>query len=40
VSTWPTLNVAGGSGGSCGAFTGCGAGGSGAAGLTAEFQGW
>ena len=31
---------AGGAGGSCGAFTGCGAGGTGGNGWIAEFQGW
>jgi hypothetical protein len=35
-----TLSVAGGSGGGCGAFTGCGAGGPGGTGFTAEFSGW
>lgn len=40
VSTWPTLSVTGGSGGSCGAFTGCGTAGNGGAGLTAEFSVW
>jgi hypothetical protein len=40
VTNWPTLNVAGGAGGGCGTFTGCGAGGTGGAGWYAEFQGW
>jgi hypothetical protein len=40
VSTWPTLSVAGGSGGGCLSYTGCGAGGAGGAGWTAEFSNW
>ena len=36
VSTWPTTNIAGGAGGTCGAFTGCGAGGQGGSGLLNE----
>jgi hypothetical protein len=40
VSTWPTLSVTGGSGGSCGSYTGCGAGGTGSAGWTAKFNNW
>ena len=40
VSTWPTITVAGGSGGTCGSYTGCGTGGNGAAGWYAEFSGW
>jgi hypothetical protein len=40
VGTWPTLNVAGGAGGGCSTFTGCGTGGAGGAGWYAEFAGW
>jgi hypothetical protein len=40
VTTWPTINVAGGAGGTCGAYAGCGAGGAGGAGWSAEFQNW
>jgi len=40
VGTWPTITTLAGSGGSCGAFTTCGAGGNGGAGWSAEFQGW
>ena len=40
VTTWPTLNVAGGAGGTCGAYTTCGTGGAGGAGWSAEFAGW
>ena len=40
VSNWPTLNVAAGAGGGCGSYTGCGTGGTGGAGWSAEFAGW
>jgi hypothetical protein len=40
VTVWPTIITKGGAGGTCGSFTGCGVGGSGGAGWSAEFQGW
>ena len=38
--SWPTISVSGGTGGSCGIYSGCGAGGTGGAGWYATFSGW
>ena len=40
VATWPTLSTTGGTGGGCGSYTGCGAGGNGTAGWSATFGPW
>jgi hypothetical protein len=40
VGTWPTINVNGGAGGSCGSYSGCGQAGTGGTGWSAKFQGW
>ncbi len=40
IATPPTITTAGGTGGTCGAFSTCGVGGNGGAGWSAVFQGW